>query len=158
LLSPKDAQRIFRAAAWTMPEEVDAFVQEAGQLPASELSKMLAVLLDRSISESAPQAHANRCAAFAKMGEASGDPELFRSGVKALRTADGTTATMLVALLPKVNQVGAHKELCEVLGLPDEGVRRAAAAVLRQVAGKTAFELLGELCSCRRPGTTPFRC
>ncbi len=146
MLSPKDAQRIFRAAAWTTPQEIDAFVQEAGQLPAAELSKMLAVLLDRSISGSAPQAHANRCAAFGKMGEASGDPELFRHGVKALRTADGATATMLVALLPKVNQVGAHKDLCEVLGMPDEGVRRAAAAVLRQVAGKTAFELLGELC------------
>ena len=146
MLSPKDAQKIFRAAAWTTPQEVDAFVQDAGQLPAAELSKMLAVLLDRTVSGSAPQAHASRCLAFAKMSEASGDPELFRLGVKALRTADGTTATMLVTLLPRLNQVGAHKELCELMGAQDEGVRKAAAAVLKQVAGKTAFDMLAELC------------
>ncbi len=152
MLSPKDVQRVFRAGAWTTPQEIEAFVQEAGPLPASELVKLVAVLLDRAVSSPAPQAHASRCLAFARLAEVSGDPEVFRLGVKGLRTADATTATMLVALLPKINQVSAHAELCQLLGVPDEGVRRAAAAVLRQVAGKSAFESLAEL--CRSPDFT----
>jgi twitching motility protein PilT len=148
LLAPKDVQRVFRTGAWLSQEELQAFVQDSGKLPASELSKLLPVLQDRTLAVSAPTAHASRCQAFAALAEASGDLEIFRPLVKSLRSASDPTATaMIVALLPKVNQVSAHAELCQVLGSADENVRKAGAAVLKAIAGKSAFEFLYELCA-----------
>jgi twitching motility protein PilT len=146
VLSPKDVQKHFRTAAWATTQEVEAFVAESGPMPAAELSKLLQILLDRSIAATEPRQHASRCVAFALLGERSGDPELFRLGVKALRGADPTVTQMLVGLLPKVNNVAAHAELCQLLGAPDEGARKAASAILKLVAGKSAFEVLYELC------------
>ena len=46
--------------------------------------------------------------------------------MKALRgVPDPVTTAMIVALLPKVNLVAAHADLCQVLGSPDETVRKA---------------------------------
>ena len=152
MLAPKDVQRLFRAGAWGSQEELQAFVQETGRLPAAELAKLLAIVLDRTIAAAEPRGHASRCAAFALLAEASGDLEIFRPLVKGLRGApDATAMAMLVALLPKVNQVSAHADLCQVLASPDEAVRKAGAAVLKVVAGKSAFEFLYDLC-----GTADF--
>jgi twitching motility protein PilT len=143
----RDVQKTFRVGGWTSQEEIQAFAQETGKLPASELAKLLPILLDRTLSSSAPTMHSGRCLAFSLLTELSPDPELFRPLVKALRTApDATTTATLVALLPKVNLVSAHGDLCGVLGSPDENVRKAAATVLKQLAGKSAFELLFDLC------------
>jgi twitching motility protein PilT len=148
LLAPKDVQRLFRAGAWGSQEELQAFVQETGKLPAAELGKLLAIVLDRTIAASEPRGHASRCAAFALLAEASADPELFRPLVKALRAGPEPTAiSMIAALLPKLNQVSMHADLCQVLASPEEGVRKAGAAVLKQVAGKSAFESLRDLCA-----------
>ncbi len=147
LLAPKDVQRLFRAGAWGSQEELQAFVQDAGKLPAAELAKLLAVVLDRTVAAAEPRGHAGRCTAFALLAEASGDLELFRPLVKALRGAPDPTATaMIVALLPKLNLVSAHADLCQILASPDEAVRKAGAQVLKQVAGKSAFEVLYDLC------------
>jgi HEAT repeat protein len=147
LLAPKDVQRLFRAGAWGSQEELQAFVQETGKLPAVELAKLLPLVLDRTIAGSEPRGHASRCAAFALLAEASGDLEIFRPLVKGLRAGpDPVAIAMIVALLPKVNVVSAHADLCQVLGSHDEAVRKAGASVLKQIAGKSAFEILSNLC------------
>ncbi len=147
MLAPKDVQKVFRAAPWASQEELQAFVQEAGKLSASDLGKLLPIVLDRSLAASEPRPHVARCAAFAALAEASMDLEIFRPLVKGLRGAPEPTATaMIVNLLPKVNLVAAHPDLCQVLGSPDETVRRAVAAVLKQIAGKSAFDVLRDLC------------
>ena len=148
MLAAKDVLRLFRAGAWGSQEELQAFVQETGKLPAAELAKLLPIVLDRVIAASEPRGHASRCAAFALLAEASGDPEIFRPLVKGLRTApDPVAIAMIVAVLPKVNLIAAHPELCQVLGSPEDTVRKAGAAVLKQVAGKAAFDVLRELCT-----------
>ncbi|HEY2514717.1 MAG TPA: HEAT repeat domain-containing protein, partial [Polyangiaceae bacterium] len=148
MFAPKDVQRLFRAGSWNSQEELQSFVQESGKLPAAELAKLLPILLDRSLAASEPRTHSSRCLAFSLLAEGSGDVEIFRPLVKALRgVPDPTTTAMIVALLPKVNQVSAHGDLCQVLSSPDETVRKAAAAVLKAVAGKSAFEILYDLCN-----------
>ena len=114
LSSSKDVQKIFRAGGWTSQEEIQAFVQDTGKLPVSEVTKLLQVLLDRTLSVSAPTMHSGRCVAFSQLAEIAADPELFRPLVKALRASpDQTTTAMIVALLPKVNLVTAHRfDLC----------------------------------------------
>jgi twitching motility protein PilT len=147
LLAPKDVLRLFRAGAWGSQEELQGFVHETGALPAAELAKLLPIVLDRTIAAAEPRGHASRCAAFALLAEASGDLELFRVLVRGLRAGPDPTATaMLVALIPKLNLVSAHADLCQVMASPDENVRKAGAAILRQVAGKSAFELLFAMC------------
>lgn len=51
-----------------------------------------------------------------------------------------------VQLLPRVNQVEAHGELCALLASPEAETRKAAAQVLKQVGGRSAFAMVVELC------------
>jgi twitching motility protein PilT len=71
---------------------------------------------------------------------------LFIPFVRALRAGDAQLAAVLVPLLPRVNFVEGHAELCGVLKESDASVRRAAAAILKQVGGTTAFETLSVFC------------
>ena len=66
MLSPKDVQKSFRTGGWASQEELQAFVRDTGKLPASELAKLLPILLERIARASRRRtAHAGRCAAFA---------------------------------------------------------------------------------------------
>jgi len=144
MLTIKDVQRILRAPTFTRPEEAVAFAQQLGPIPAPELVKLLSVFTDGQLPPN-PQVHKLRCLAFQTMAEASLDPELFAPYLRALRVTDPELRAVLVRVLPKVNRVALHGELCQLLGAPEPGLRAAAAEVLRQVGGKSAFDSLNAM-------------
>lgn len=143
MLTLKDVQRILRAPTFSRPEEAIAFAQQLGPIPAPELVKLLGVVTEGQPPN--PQAHKLRCLAFQTMAEASLDPELFGPYLRALRVTDPELRAVLVRVLPKVNRVALHGELCQLLGATEPGLRAAAAEVLRQVGGKSAFDSLNAL-------------
>jgi twitching motility protein PilT len=144
MMPSRDLVRHFKAAAWTVPQEIRAFAVQAGALPPGELLPLIPLLVDRALVGQGA-AHRNRCAAFAALVERSPHEDLFLPCVKALKSADSVLRAALVALLPKVNSNAGHAELCQLLGSPETELRKSAAMVLRQVAGRTAFQVLSDL-------------
>lgn len=146
MLRPKEVAKQLQTAAWSSRQEVELFIQEIpppSEFTASDVAKLVAVLQDKSLVSDGR--HKSRCAAFSMIVERAPDPELFVPLLKALRTADATLRETLVALIPKVNAVSKHTDLCQLLGAPEPEVRRAAGIVLRQVGGQSASDILMEL-------------
>ena len=83
--------------------------------------------------------------AFAYIADRTIDASLFVPYARALRANDPQLRALLVALLPRVNNVQGHVELCRLLGSPDVEHRAVALKVLEQVGGKAAFDMLVEL-------------
>jgi twitching motility protein PilT len=142
----KDVRKIFKDANWRSKPEIEAFLAEAGPQPAAELLKLLSLLTDRGLSADNTR-HRNRCFAFLKLAEPCKDPQLFVPYARSLKAADQALRTVLCALLPRVNHIAAHGELCEVLASPDEATRQAAAKVLGELAGAQAFKIIEGLCA-----------
>src|SRR5437868_5989808 len=111
MLKPKELYAGFTAATWGSDADRAAFVQEAGEQPAAELQKLLAVMLDPSVLMDMRR-HESRCAAFAAIVQNSPTPELFSPFVRALRPADSRLRAVLIALIPRVNNIQRHGELC----------------------------------------------
>lgn len=140
----KQLRRAFKEASWLSKAEIQEFVVAAGRVPSAELAKLLSMLVDRGAAADNTR-HRNRCFAYLKLAEQNTDPQLFVPYAKALRTGDQSVRTVMSVLLPRVNHVSAHGELCEVLGSPDETVREAAAKILGELAGAAAFKHLEKL-------------
>jgi twitching motility protein PilT len=140
----KDVRKVFKDAELTGREQVDAFVTAVSPVPAPELVKLLAILTDKALAADNAK-HRTRCYAFLKLAEPVRDPQLFVHYTRALRAADAALRSVLVALLPRVNNVSAHGELCELLGLSDEATRQAAAKVLTELASAQAYKSLESL-------------
>ncbi len=141
----RDLPRHFKAARWEDQAAVDAFAREVSPASAPELRAVLALLVDRAAGADG-NVQRRRCAAFVALVEAAPDPQLFVPLVRALRQADAPLRAACVQLLPRVNQVEAHGELCALLASPDADTRKAAAAVLKLVGGRSAFATAAELC------------
>ncbi len=140
----RDLVRIFKAARWDDAEALEAFARETSPATPGELRAVLPLLVDRSYVADL-NAHRRRCAAFARLVDDAPDPQLFVPLTRALRAADAVLRPAIVLLLPKVNHVEAHDELCQCLAAPDVEVRRAAAQALRQVGGRSAFVRVSEM-------------
>jgi twitching motility protein PilT len=141
----RDLQRHFKPARWDDQAAIDAFAREVSPASPAELRAVLALLVDRSASADG-NVQRRRCAAFVALVEAAPDPALFVPLVRALRQADAPLRAACVQLLPRVNHVEAHNELCALLTSTDVDTRKAAATVLRQVGGRSAFATVTELC------------
>ena len=140
----REALRIFRAAAWNSEAEIAAFADAAVRdVAPGDLAKWIAILIEPGAAVD-PMAGYKRLRAFAAVAERVGDASLFVPYARALRTADPRLREVLVALLPRVNSVSGHIELCRLLGSPDPDHRSAAKHVLAQVGGKAAFDMLVE--------------
>ncbi|UJR83398.1 PilT/PilU family type 4a pilus ATPase [Sandaracinus amylolyticus] len=140
--------RALREAAWATPEELRGFVAAAAPAPAPEVERLLAVLSEPGLAAQGPR-HVNRCSAFKAIAFASVEPALFAPLARALRSADPVARRAIAAVLPRVNDVEAHRVLCEVLGDPDPDARAHAAAVLEQVGGPSALSALQRLVAQR---------
>lgn len=145
MLSGRDALRITRTAPWHSDEEIQAFVAEVEPLVAADVGRWLSLLTDGTLLTDR-RAHRKRLRTFALLSERAADPpSLFVPFVRALEKAGPELRELLVALLPRVNRVQGHEELCTVLGSADPEVRAAAARVLDRVGGKIAFDVLVDL-------------
>ncbi|NUP06450.1 MAG: PilT/PilU family type 4a pilus ATPase [Polyangiaceae bacterium] len=120
---------------------MDGFVASVESTTAAEVSKLLGVILDLR-PRSTPHVHSLRCHAFASLATRFAGPEIFAPGLKALAQSDPALRDVLVAVLPRSNDVNAHDVLCDALGNASPEVRAAAAEVLKQVGGRTALEIL----------------
>ena len=140
----KQLRREYKDAAWLSKQEIQEFVQRAGPVPAPELAKLLGWLTDRTAAADNTR-HRNRCFAFLKMAENVQDAQLFSHYVRALKAGDQSVRTVMGVLIPRVNNVSAHGELCEALGHKDDAVREVAGKILGDLAGAAAFKHLEKL-------------
>ena len=140
--------RALREAGWASPEDLKAFVAAASPCTPAEIEKLLAVILAPELVAQGGK-HVNRCSAFKGLALASVDTALFAPLARALRGADPVARRAIAAVLPRANDVGAHRWLCEALGDADPDARAHAEAVLRQVGGPSALTALEKLVAAR---------
>ncbi len=144
MLLRSDLVRAFRAARFTSEDEVEALLRQVGQVTAAEVAKLIPVVLE--LAPKSPRAtHDLRSEAFAALALAAGGTDLFVPCVRALKQADAIFGNTLAALLPQINDVRGHGELCELLRSTEPGVRALAGDVLKQVGGRSALEALTKL-------------
>jgi len=145
MIDSKELLRRFKAAGWPGPAQVHALLAEAPPSTRDEIERMLGVLVSKGLpGDSRDQA--NRLFIFRTQAEKVIDKALFLPYVRALRGGDGQLAAILVPLLPKVNSVEGHAELCLLLRETDASTRRAAATVLKQIGGTTVFQTVSGFC------------
>jgi twitching motility protein PilT len=123
------------------PAHIESFADEVGVFPPGDVQKLLSMIVDPTSAVDAPR-HASRCKAFAAIVTRSANPELFVPLVRALRAADATVRATVAQLIPRVNNIGKHAELCQMLGSSEPAVRKAAADALRPIIGPSAMTAL----------------
>ncbi len=131
----------FRAALWPSPPAAAEFAAACSHVGALEVSKWLEILIE-TVSD--PR-YTERLRVFAYVAERTLDPALFVPYVRCLGTHEPHLRGLLVTLIPKVNSVPGHYELCRMLGAQDPSSRALAVQLLQIVAGKQAFDMLVEL-------------
>ncbi len=131
----------FKTAKWSTPAEVEAFVLECGKLDAQSILKLLELLTAKGAA-SDPALHKRRCTVFSVVVQQALAPELFLPFVKAIKTGDPLLRATLAALIPKVNNIAEHAELCGLLNTQDAQLRGIAAQLLSQLGGKTVNQTL----------------
>jgi twitching motility protein PilT len=135
----------YRTAAWTTPEETQAFVSEVQAAVATEdVLAMLRLLTDKGLAADAA-AHRRRCAVFAQLAAGIRDRALFAPYVSALKVQDRLLRAAIAPLIPQVIAVSDHPALCELLRSRDEELRVLAAKALKQVGGKTVLALISAM-------------
>jgi twitching motility protein PilT len=146
MVDSKELLRRFKAAGWPGPAQVHALLAEVPALARDDIERLLAVLVSKGLpGDSRDQT--NRLFVFRTLSEKVIDKGLFLPYVRALHAGDAQLATVLVPLLPRVNNVEGHAELCAVVRETDASVRRAAVTVLKQVGGTTVFQTLSRFCA-----------
>ncbi len=137
--------RSLRAAQWRNEQDLAEFVGAVGQLTANEVAACLAVVAHAS-SRAEPAAHQMRCWAFANLASRVPDPALFGVYLQAVPTPDAALREILVSLIPTVNNVAQHGELCRLLGHARPDVREISAEIVGRVAVKVTLDMLVKLC------------
>ena len=135
---------LFKTAPWKTQEAVDSFVAQSVGLQAVDLVRVLEILDNKALRADA-QAHRMRILAFSKLVEKAADKALFVPLVRALKSGDPALRAAITQLLPAVNSVTDHAELCALLRSSDAQLRATVAAVLSKIGVKTVFETLAEM-------------
>jgi len=145
-MDSKELVRRFRAAGWPGPTQVHALLAEVPPLARDDIERLLAVVVGKGLpGDSRDQT--NRCFVFRTLAERTIDKALFLPYVRALRGADGQILSLLGPLIPRVNNIEGHAELCSLLKESDGTLRRAVAGILKQIGGTTVFQTLSTLCA-----------
>jgi twitching motility protein PilT len=145
-MDSKELLKRFRAAGWPSPTQVHALLGEVTEIERDDIERMLSVLVSKGLpGDSRDQT--NRCFVFRTLAERITDKALFLSYVRALRGSDGQIQALLAPLIPRVNSVEGHTELCSLLKESDGGLRRTVAGILKQVGGTTVFQTLSGWCA-----------
>lgn len=142
-MTSKELLAQFREAPWRTTADVDVFVASLGPLEGQDILPLLEPLGNRWLAADGER-HALRCYAFGKIAGGVSDKQLFTPYVRLLKGADATLSQVLTALIPIVNNLSEHDELCALLGETDSALRRLAAQILSTLGGHRAFERLAE--------------
>ena len=144
-MDSKELVRRFRAAGWPGPTQVHALLAEAPPLARDDIERLLSVVVSKGLpGDSRDQT--NRCFVFRTLAERVIDKALFLPYVRALRGADGQILSLLGPLIPRVNSIEGHAELCSLLKESDGTLRRGVAGILKQIGGTTVFQTLSTFC------------
>jgi twitching motility protein PilT len=144
-MDSKEFLRRFRAAGWPGPAQVHALLGEAPALVRDDIERLLGVVTSKGLPGDARD-QTNRCFIFRTLAERVIDKSLFLPYVRALRGTDGQILTLLGPLLPRVNNIEGHAELCSLLKDADGTLRRGVAGILKQIGGTTVFQTLTGYC------------
>jgi twitching motility protein PilT len=145
MIDSKELLRRIKTAGWQAPAQVHALLAEAPQLTRDDIERLLGIVAGKGLpGDSRDQT--NRLFVFRSLAEKVLDKSLFLPYVRALRVGDPQVGAVLVPLLPKVNNVENHAELCSLLKESDGQIRRSVANVLKQVGGTTVFQTLSGYC------------
>ncbi len=131
----------FKSSKWATPAEVEAFVLQCGKADSQSILKLLDLLSAKGAASDLAL-HKRRCTVFSLVVQQALGPELFLPFVKALKTADPVLRACLATLIPKVNNISEHAELCGLLATPDAPLRAVTAQLLAQLGGKTVNQAL----------------
>ncbi|MEZ4393982.1 MAG: PilT/PilU family type 4a pilus ATPase [Polyangiales bacterium] len=146
--SLRDLTPIFRAPSFEDYAEAERVAESLGPCDQAELKHILRYLLDRNNLKDL-SVHRRRVMLFRAAVERSPDPKLFVHLLRALPAADTALRGAIAVLLPKMNLIDAHDELCLMLASEDQEVREVTAQVLVQVGGRSAFAKVTSM--CRQP-------
>jgi len=141
----KELLRRFRAAGWPGPAQVHALLGEAPPCSREDVERLLGVLCSKGLPGDARD-QTNRCFVFRTLAERVVDKALFLPYVRALRGADGQILSLLGPLIPRVNSIEGHVELCSLLKESDGTLRRAVVGILKPIGGTTVFQTLSGWC------------
>jgi twitching motility protein PilT len=145
-MDSKELLRRFRAAGWPSPTQVHALLGEVPPLARDDIERLLGVVVSKGLpGDSRDQT--NRCFVFRTLAERVIDKALFLPYVRALRSADGQILSLLGPLIPRVNNIEGHAELCSLLKESDATLRRGVAGILKQIGGTTVFQTLSAFCA-----------
>jgi len=132
----------FKAGKWATPAEVEAFVLEAGPVDGQTVLKILELLTAKDAATDVMM-HRRRCMVFSLLvKQAPADQSLFVPFLKALKGGDAALRSTLMGLIPKVNNIAEHGELCGLLNAQDTQLRPLAVQLLTQLGGKTVNQTL----------------
>jgi twitching motility protein PilT len=134
-----------KEAPWQVEAEIDVLIIDfAAPLTAADVLALLDVVGNRWLAADAPR-HAMRCLAFGKLAAGVADKRLFMPYVRLLKTADPVLRETIANLLPLVNSVTEHDQLCALLAEADAAVRQLGARLISALGGRSAFERLAEM-------------
>jgi twitching motility protein PilT len=145
-MSAKELVKAFKKASWNSSQDMELFLAsaKAEPIPGEAVVEMLDMLTRKRLAGD-PRAHAMRCRAFGELAQGVEDKKLFAYYLKAVKDADSQVRNVITPLMAKVNNYDEHPKLCALLRSPNQELRRAVAAVIKEVGGKTALKVLGEL-------------
>jgi len=145
LASFRQIKKEFTSAAWSSQTDQAEFVARALPL-GDELTKLLPLLLVENNND--VDVRRRRIAAFVALSQAGVSPTWFQPLLKVGLKADDPLRRLLIPLLKHTHDKRYHLDICKVLKDSDAGRRRFAAALLKEIGGRTALEglidLLGE--------------
>lgn len=132
----------FKVGKWATPAEVEAFVLESGVVDSQTLLKILELLTAKGAASDVMM-QKRRCTVFSLLvKQCPADPALFIPFLKALKAGDPALRAALLALIPRINNIAAHEDLCALLNTQDMQLRSMASQLCIQLGGKTINQAL----------------
>ncbi|MCP4600055.1 MAG: hypothetical protein GY847_05870, partial [Proteobacteria bacterium] len=145
-MTPKELIKHFKNASWGAEQDIQSFLQTVPieDMDARILGQLLDVLCNKRLSADT-RTHEMRINVFKVLAAKCEDKGLFLSYVRALKTGDTRVRSLVVSLIPKVNNYEEHPKLCALLKSSAPEVRGAAVNALREVGGKTVLQVVGKM-------------
>ncbi|MCP4680663.1 MAG: PilT/PilU family type 4a pilus ATPase [Deltaproteobacteria bacterium] len=145
-MTPKELVKHFKGANWKNEEDVRFFIQTVpvDDLDARILSPLLDVLCNKRLSADT-HVHTKRISVFSALASKCEDKGLFLAYVRAIKSGDARVRSLVVSLMPGVNNYDDHPKLCALLKSSSPEVRSTAAEALKAVGGKTVLQVIGKM-------------
>jgi twitching motility protein PilT len=148
-MNPKELLKQFKGSPWRNEQDIASFLLAIdAPVDPRTVTQLLDMLLNKRLA-SDPGAHGMRVRVFSKIASDVDDKRLFALYVRALKEGDPSVRSMVISLIPKVNNYEEHPKLCSLLKSKSPEVRQAAIRALKEVGGKTVLQAIGKMAGDR---------